>query len=211
MVYMFLFSCNEINVIEEKAYDGIEAGFCIVEKYEYVYKKELPRFNKVPGTKPYGLPYEDIPKKKYLGIGNISYERIPQSFDFYIDSCLKAESEVIQIRKTLFSEKTCDIVWFRINGSNACIPDGYTACGYDVTYEPDINGAFSIINDCMFICKWHGCDEEGIAFLDFFLTLNQNGLFDKAETAIQYMKHYLSFEWAERGDYCICEIFRKST
>ena len=208
---MTLYSCNETNRITEEPYCGIEAGFCIVEKFDYVYKNELPRFDKLPGIKPYGIPCSSKPKKVYLGLGNQSSEKTAQDFDFYFESCLKSEDEVIKIRSTLFSEENCDIVWFRVYGSDAKAPDGYISCGYDVTYEPNINGAFSIIDDCMFICKWHGCDEDGKAFLRYYNSLNQNGLFDKAETAVCYMKHYLSFEWAELGEYCICEVFRKQT
>ena len=208
---IILFSCNETNVITEEPYEEISAGFCIVEQYDYVYQKELPRFNKVPGIKPYGLPYGDQPKKKYFGIGNLSFEKVAQNYNFYLDSCLKAENEVIEIRNTLFSEEHCDVVWFRVYGSDAVAPYGYKSCGYDVTYEPDLNGAFSIINDCMFICRWHGCDDEGTAFQPYFEALNDNGLFNDVETAISYMKYYLSFEWSERGEFCICEIFRKQS
>ena len=208
---IILFSCNETNVITEEPYEEISAGFCIVEQYDYVYQKELPRFNKVPGIKPYGLPYGDKPKKKYFGIGNLSFEKVAQNYNFYLDSCLKAENEVIEIRNTLFSEEHCDVVWFRVYGSDAVAPYGYKSCGYDVTYEPDLNGAFSIINDCMFICRWHGCDDEGTAFQSYFEALNDNGLFNDVETAISYMKYYLSFEWSERGEFCICEIFRKKS
>lgn len=63
-------------------------------------------------------------------------------------------------------------------------PRDIRACGFDITYAPDINGAFSIINDCLFICRWHGCDKEGTAFLAYFNALNPNGLFDDAETAL---------------------------
>ena len=208
---IMLFSCNETNVITEEPYEEISAGFCIVEQYDYVYQKELPRFNKVPGIKPYGLPYGDQPKKKYFGIGNLSFEKVAQNYNFYLDSCLKAENEVIEIRNTLFSEEHCDVVWFRVYGSDAVAPQGYKSCGYDVTYVPDLNGAFSIINDCMFICRWHGCDDEGTAFQSYFEALNDNGLFNDVETAISYMKYYLSFEWSERGEFCICEIFRKQS
>ena len=44
---MTLYCCNETNVITEAPYEEISAGFCIVEKYEYVYQKELPRFARV--------------------------------------------------------------------------------------------------------------------------------------------------------------------
>ena len=69
------------------------------------------------------------------------------------------------------------MVWFRVYGSDAEAPAGYSSCGFDITYAPDINGAFSIINDCLFICRWHGCDKEGTAILAYFNALNPNGLF----------------------------------
>lgn len=206
---MMLFLCDETNVITEETYNEINSGFCIVEKYDYVYNKELVRFNEVPGIKPYALPYGDKPQKTYLGIGNISHEKMIQDFIFYSESCLKSEEDVIEIKNTLFSEESCDVVWFRVYSSAAIAPEGYKSCGYDITFVPEINGAYSIINDCMFICKWHGCDKEGTAFLDFFTSLNDNGLFDDVETAILYMKYYLSFEWTERGEFSIYEIFRK--
>jgi len=208
---MTLFVCHETNVIKEEPYDEINTGFCIVENFEYVYQKELPRFNKTPDIKPYGLPYEDNPPKVYLGIGNLSNENSTQDANFYSESCLKSEDEVIKIRDTFFSKEHCDVVWFKVYGSNAIAPNGYETCGYDITFTPDINGAFSIINDCMFICKWHGCDKEGTAFLDYFKRLNDGGLFDDANTALEYMKHYLSFDWSERGEYLIYEIFRKNS
>ena len=206
---MTLYCCNETNAITEAPYEEISAGFCIVEKYEYVYQKELPRFRAMPGIKPYGLPQGDAPKKMYAGIGNPSYETAPQKYDFYRESCRRSESEVFALRDVLFSTENCDVIWFRVYDSDAEAPAGYSSCGFDITYAPDINGAFSIINDCLFICRWHGCDKEGTAFLAYFNALNPNGLFDDAETALRYMKYYLSFDWSERGEFCLCEIFRK--
>ena len=206
---MILFKCYETNVVIEEIYEEIDAGFCIVENYEHVYREELLRFNKVPGVKPYGIPYEDNVQKAYLGIGNFSNENSIQDLNFYSESCLKPEHEVIEIKERLFSKKYCDVVWFKVYGSDAIAPDEYETCGYDITFTPNINGAFSIINDCMFICRWHGCDEEGTAFLDYFNMLNKNGLFDDINTALGYMKRYLSFDWSERGEYLICEVFRR--
>ena len=206
---MILYVCNETNVVTEKPYEDIEAGFCIVEKYEYTYQKEFPRFSQVPEIKPYGLPNGSKPEKVYLGIGNLSSVKTIQGYSFYLDSCLKTEEEVISIKKTLFIDDQCDLVWFRVYGSSATIPNGYESCGYDITFPPEFDGAFSIINDCMFICKWHGCDEDGTAFQCYYEVLNDSGLFNNVETAIAYMKYYLSFDWTERGDYCVCEIFRK--
>lgn len=207
---MTLYTCYETNVITEDQYNRVESGFCIVEKYDYTYQKELPRFNKIAGVKPYGLPYGDKPVKRYLGIGNQSSTE-PPGYSWDIDAILpNSEKEAVEIRDVFYSSAHCNVVWVRIQGSAATVPEGYQFYGCDVTYTPNIEGAYSIINDCMFICKWHGCDEEGTEFLDYFGQLNENGLFDKADTALGYMKHYLSFDWSERGEYCICEVFRKN-
>ena len=209
---MNLYCCENTNEIIEEPYSGIEMGFCIVEKYEYAYQKELLRFKEIDfksfGIPPYGLPYEDIPRKRYLGIGN-PYS-VEEDYGDMEDPLPQSEDEVIEIRDLFYSNEYCDIVWFRIHDSNAVVPHGYRFCGYDITYVPEINGAFSIINDCLFICKWHGCDENGTAFSEHFELLNENGLFDDANTALGYMKHYLSFDWSERGEYCICEIYRNN-
>ena len=89
------------------------------------------------------------------------------------------------------------------------IPEGYEFIGYDISYPCDYSGSFSIICDCMFICRWHGCDKEGILFLPEFSKLNANGLFDDWQSAYDYMVKYLSEDWTERGEYCILEIFKK--
>lgn len=61
---MTLYCCNETNVITEAPYEEISAGFCIVEKYEYVYQKELPRFRAMPGIKPYGDFRREMHRKR---------------------------------------------------------------------------------------------------------------------------------------------------
>lgn len=202
--------CHETNIITENPYKGIESGFCIVEKYDFTYQKELPRFKKI-NFRAYALPYNDNPEKKYQGIGNLpqTKDNPPESY-WEIGGLLQSENEIFDLREKIYNPANCDVVWVKIHGSLKHIPTGYCFCGYDITYEPDFDGAFSIINDCMFICKWHGCDEEGVEFSDYFKSLNYNGLFDKTETALDYMKHYLSFDWSERGEYCISEIYRQA-
>jgi len=201
--------CEAPSVIKEEPYRGPESGFCIVENYDYTYQNELPRFRE-SGFKAYALPHEDTPEKRYLGIGNMSSTEEDLGFSWGIDNVLlQSENEAFEIRDEFYSKEHCDLVWVRIHGSVVAAPEGYQFCGHDITYIPNVEGAFSMINDCMFICKWHGCDAEGVAFLLYFWKLNKNGLFDEADTALEYMKHYFSFDWTERGEYCICEIFRK--
>ena len=203
------YSCYETNVITETPYSGVESGFCIVENYDAAYQKELPRFRK-SDFRAYGLPYGDVPEKRYLGIGKLYSEESADHVWNYDDTPLQSENEAAEINDTYYTKEHRDVVWFRIHGSMTPVPEGYHFYGYDVTYTPEPDGAYSIINDCMFICKWHGCDEDGTAFRDYFKQLNDHGLFNKADTAMSYMKHYLSFDWSERGNYCICEVFRKN-
>ena len=221
---MKLYVCDKTNEISEILYrdamklndQGVrlltqpeENGFCIVENFDYTYQKELPRFKKIAGIKPYGLPNGSVPRKKYLGIGNRAYPEDPARFWEDDVTLPKDESEALEIRDVYYSKEHCDVVWFKVHGSTADVPVGYEFCGYDINYTPDLDGAYSIINDCMFVCKWHGCDAEGTEFLDYYNKLNENGLFADVNTALDYMKHYLSFDWSERGMYCICEIYRR--
>ena len=202
---MKLYSCYTTNILTEEPYNDMESGFCFIENFDYAYKKALPKFNKNK-IKAYGLPYDDTPVKKYLGIGIALEENISENYD---ENALDSEEEAITLKNLLDKPEFCDVVWYRIFGSLSDIPKAYYFYGYDITFIPKIHGAFSIINDCMFLCKWHGCDKEGTAFNHYFTRLNENGLFETATEAIDYMKHYLSFDWSERGEYCICEIFRK--
>ena len=209
---MKLYCCYDTNEITENQYCDVASGFCIVEKYEYAYQRELPRFQNIDppviGFPFYGIPFEDIPRSLYLGIGNKSVSE--DNCYFCQEDFPETEEEANEIRRLFFESDRCDIVWFKICGSDSTVPSGYNFCGCDITYVPDLDGAFSIINDCMFICKWHGCDENGTEFSSFFESLNEKGLFRDADTALAYMKHYLSFDWTERGEYCVCEIYRKN-
>ena len=81
--------------------------------------------------------------------------------------------------------------------------------GYDICYPVDCSGGFSIICDCMFICKWHGCDTDGTRFIEDFNKLNEYGLFDTVDDAYRYMVKYLNEDWSEKGRYCIYEIREK--
>lgn len=81
--------------------------------------------------------------------------------------------------------------------------------GYDVSYPLDGNGFYAIC-DCMFLCRWHGCDESDTEFLSEFGKLNVNGLFNSKEEVTQYLQHYLSQERAETGEFCIVKIYREN-
>ena len=126
-----------------------------------------------------------------------------------IDSpCLMLDKDSAHEYMSLFSDaEKYELIWTRISGSQATIPDEFRFIGYDISYLPDEQGAFSIICDCMFICRWHGCDEAGTEFAAEYSKLNTNGLFSSFTDAYLYMVHYLSQDWSERGRYGIFEIY----
>ena len=70
--------------------------------------------------------------------------------------------------------------------------------GCDAAYFP--GDCFSCICDALFFPRWHGTDAEGTLFRPHFDKLNQNGLFDSNEAALDYLRYYLSFDWTERAD-----------
>jgi hypothetical protein len=219
------YTCFDTGIIKEKDFQGDGIKFCIVKKYDIHYQEQLPRFQKNP-LKIYALPFAEVPSKLYLGIGSgglyecdkkkkfLSKEDMQfveklEKFEIEPDEFVDSEEKAIYYLSLFDESDKYDIVCSRVNGYNADVPKEYKFLGYDITYLPCVNGAFSIINDCMFVCMWHGCDEAGTDFLPYFNKLNENGLYNDAHTAYQYMKHYLNFDWSERGEYCICEIYRQ--
>ena len=53
---------------------------------------------------------------------------------------------------------------------------------------------------------WHGPDQDGTLFLEYFSRLNEYGLFPSADLAKEFLEFYLSFDWTETGDYLIAKI-----
>jgi len=218
---MSIYECSETGVINIKPSHSL-AQFSVVKNYNILYHQELPRFKKNP-LKIYGLPFHKTPKKVYLGLDRMGLEPLAkkaklskedkiiaqqlESFEIEADSLMFSEQDAKKYRSLFREADDYELIWSRIVGSDESIPKGYSFIGYDVTCPPSYNGAFSIICDCMFICKWHCCDREGTLFSDDFKKLNQNGLFNDAETAYDYMKKYLNADWTERGEFGIFEIY----
>ena len=59
--------------------------------------------------------------------------------------------------------------------------------------------------------RWHGTDESGQLFLSYFRQLNRHGLFQAKSDAEEFLRYYLSFDWTERGDFEIAEVFIRQT
>lgn len=219
------YECYETGCITEKEIYEI-AQFVTVKKYGVLYAEELPRFRKQP-LNIYALPYHEQPSKIYCGTGRMGLDlgdkhhknltdtqkqiakKLIDDFNF-ADALMKTEDTAKQFISLFKKSDNFELIWVRNSGLNSNVPDGYDFIGYDISYPCDYSGSFSIICDCMFICRWHGCDEEGTLFLPDFKKLNANGLFNDWQSAYDYMVKYLNEDWTERGVYCILEIFKRS-
>ncbi|MDD6175959.1 MAG: hypothetical protein PUC59_09425 [Firmicutes bacterium] len=186
-------------ITQEEAYFAF-SQFFIVEKYEYLYQQAI---NRSCPNAPYAIPEKGKAIKPYYGLDREPWMHTPD------DAGQFSFSDIAGVFKTLPTKKQeiCEIIYVNIFESGAAKPEGMSFLGYDVCYTPDGDG-FSAICDCMFLCRWHGCDENGTEFKKEFDSLNANGLFDRPEDAIRYLYHYLSQDWAETGEFCILEIYR---
>lgn len=228
-----LYVCEEIGTITTAPY-MTEAHFSTAMKYDVLYQKELPRFRKYPSDF-YAHPKDDTPSRIYRGFDRRGIdEYVPPKrglnslqlflykqyrkkmqdtwlcYDYGpVPLLLKEERTARLFMNLLEGSENCELIWSRIYGAEDTVPDDYHMLGYDVAYPCEMSDSFSMINDCMFIVRWHGCDEHGTLFLDDFAKLNENGLFDNPEDALAYMVKYLHEEWAENGEYGIFEIYAK--
>jgi hypothetical protein len=103
------------------------------------------------------------------------------------------------------ASKDLEITWTRLAGRSIQPPPNFRFIGYEPNYFA--GDWFSPISDCMCFPRWHGTDREGVLFSDWFSRLNTQGLFDTKEEAQNFLNYYLSFDWTERGDYRIAEVW----
>jgi hypothetical protein len=94
--------------------------------------------------------------------------------------------------------KKYEVIFGKEFGDPALPPKGALFLGCDAAYF--CSDHFSCICDALFIPIWHGTDPEGMLFRDHFFKLNEHGLFDSNEQALDYLHYYLSFDWTERDD-----------
>ncbi len=102
-----------------------------------------------------------------------------------------------------------EVIWVREHGTEDAPPEGFVFLGYEPSYFTGDH--FSPSCDCMLIPRWHGTDQEGVAFLEYFRCLNRYGLFDSPQDAEAFLEYYLSFDWTEHvggwGGYLIVDVF----
>lgn len=203
---VILYRCEEPGTVEKIQGSECEdefpfSKFCIVYKYDCLYNSEISRFN--GADTPYALPGKNKKMKLYNGFDRKPLHFTPDDEE----NCSKSKEAMEAYFKTIGERSMLEMIFIRITGSDDTVPTGMEFLGFDVCYTPDSDG-FSAICDCMFLCRWHGCDQNGTEFTEEFERLNENGLFDSKEDAVKYLYHYLSQDWAETGDFCILEIYR---
>ena len=216
-----VFACTEIGKIIEHDF-CYPASFSVVKKYPVVYAENLHRFSCEEQV--YALPFGKTPVKIYRGTDREGLSEYADGIkealtdkekallermnDWNADghSRLLSKSDAELFLGLFHDKKNYEIIHTRVAGSAEEYPLEYDFLGYDICYEVECWGAFSIIGDCMFICRWHGCDEEGTLFREDFDKLNENGLFDSFEDAYGYMVKYLNEDWSEKGEYSIFEV-----
>lgn len=200
------YECYETGAITEiHDYPAVQSLFCTEKIYGKLYAEELPRFMKNPANI-YALPYHENPEKIYCGAGRMGIGEIGD----IEESVMFSEQEMLDYMKLCENHGDYELIFVRLNGSDNEIPQGYSFIGYDIAYPPEADGGFSIICDCMFICRWHGCDCKGTEFAEDFARLNSSGLFSSHQDAYNYMVHYLNQSWSERGVFGIYEIYSKN-
>ena len=185
--------------------DFLLSQSCIVYKYEYLYRKYedwyIQKNKRLEAHTPYALPGKNKRMKVYSGLDREPLVHTPGE----AKRCPYDDTR--EIFQSLSNRNDLELIFVRAAGSDTDIPNGLSFLGYDVCYPPGGDG-FSAICDCMFLCRWHGCDENGTEFADDFMQLNENGLFDSEQEAESYLCHYAIQDWSETGDFCILEIYK---
>ena len=204
-----IYQCDSPGQITETTADELwhikypvaTSQFCIVKKHSVMWKTILPNF-KGEVSLPYAYPEKSVKKKGYYGIDRDVWYYTPD------EMCNFSEEEAQIYFNLLENRNEIEIIFIRATGQTDIIPNRYVLYGYDVTYPVgEVSDGFSIIGDCLFWGRWHGCDKEGTLFINEFKTLNEYGLFDSAQVAYDYMIKYLNQDFAETGDYCIYEVY----
>ena len=203
---------------EEDYYSYPNCGFLIVNKYEMLVSKYKERYtfenpiyaiqgnNKNKSNIKYrGIDRDAIsPYKDSNNLAEIRLAELEESEDC-IDGILWNINDVENVISFLDDKNNYEIIWARINGYNVNPPKEFVSIGFEATYF--VGDHFSASCDCMMFPRWHGTDEKGVLFRDYYEKLNENGLFENAIIAKEFLEYYLSIDWTERGNYEIVEIF----
>jgi hypothetical protein len=200
-----------------------KSGFLIVKTFNKLYEDYVDRYNLK--SEVYAIPRLDRApsgyKIKYRGLdrdsicGYATSDELAGLRLFELEEEQKSqddfvfeEQDAVDVLQYLDEDKKdYEIIWIRTFNSDDLAPQGYKSIGFEPSYF--YGGHFSALCDCMLIPRWHGTDKEGIIFKKYFNELNSYGLFDNAGIAKEFLDYYLSFDWTERGDFEVIEVFIK--
>ena len=199
----------------------VEAGFLIVKTFARLYAEHKDRYALRRDV--YAIPRIDREATQspmqYRGLDRDALDDYPDSEidaevqlatlaidNRAVDGIVFSQGDVEEAFSLLGSlQSDYEIIWSRIAGRSLVPPADYSSAGFEPTYLVD--GHFSASCDCMLFPRWHGTDEEGELFMPHFRQLNSHGLFPTPDAAQDFLGHYLSFDWTERGDYVTAEVF----
>lgn len=206
----------------EKNPPQIDAGFMVVLTFEAQYRKYLQDRDYVTDWEAsYCMPLPSVPPEKmahkYRGTDREALDAFTgsdnpgESFLGGLEDQNNADGSIIRNfddAKTALSmtpdKADREIIWVKSMFSQAEAPNGYVSVGFEPVW---FASGFSALCDCMHFMRWHGTDDEGTAFAKYMKLFNGHGLFKTKEVAIEYIDFYLSFDWAEHGEYDIAEVF----
>jgi hypothetical protein len=195
-------------------------GFLIVKTYCKLYKDHVNRYSLSHDL--YAIPRIDRKPEDYC----IQYRGIDRdAWNPYSDKDKLANNRMLMLTEKKYGwldflfdlnssqsvldliedKRDHEIIWVKTIMSQSVPPNNFFSVGFEPTYFTGDH--FSALCDCMLFPRWHGTDPEGILFSEHFKKLNQYGLFNSADDAVEFLDYYLSFEWTEAGEYEIAEIF----
>lgn len=200
--------------------NDIKAGYLVVKTFQKMYHDYVIRYNLTRDC--YAIPRIDKNPEQYIiqyrGLDRDALDgsvysdilaevRLTELFDSgrSVDGFLSNYDDALDVYSYLENKEDYEIIWTRINQSLSVLPKHFIAAGFEPTYF----GAdhFAPQCDCMLFPRWHGTDEEGLLFQEYFRKLNRYGLFESVKDVEYFLKYYLSFDWTEHDEYKIVEVF----
>jgi len=115
------------------------------------------------------------------------------------DGWLSFWEDITEVWRCLGGEQSnYEVIWAKEFNDSASVPKDCELLGHDAAYF--VTDHFSCICDALFFPRWHGTDPGGVLFRKYYDSLNGAGLFDTSESALDYLRYYLSFDWTERDE-----------
>jgi hypothetical protein len=215
----------------------LDNGFLIVKKFEVLYEEykerynltsdcyAIPRIDRLPIN--YRIQYRGIdresltPNDKYprnlaeIRLARLDAQRKYNHPDIYYNELILVGDFIdINLLDEMFTllgddESKYEAIFVKKAEISCKIPRSFSSIGFEPSYF--YSDHFSASCDCMLFPRWHGTDEDGTLFLNYFNQLNLFGLFNSIKIAKEFLDYYLSFDWTETGDYYITEILLKDT